>query len=936
MSAVPQDAIKRICDGWLRDAKSDYAGASARNALNVLSNLTFIEPGQFILELLQNAEDARMELRRKGGEFAVKLYRDRCEVQHNGKPFDEEDLKSLCGIGSRKKPREGYKGYIGIGWKSVYRVSEEVEIYSGSFSFKFSKSFWRKNAAWLKERYDIEPDQVPWQVAPIPVGRTEFVPPGQTLIRIWFRDEGTYKDVSEFLESIKPHMLLFLEHINKIVIEDKVTKSKRVYEWYPRSEPVEKVSGVNVTEGILVANGESSRLLVFRKEFKVPDDVRRDEFTKNAKRDDVDIREVCVALALDKDGNPTPLEEARFWGVYSFLPLPESATGLKFLIQADLIVHPGRRSVNYEARWNAWLMECAAEIVKAAINYLRERKASAYLPVFEYEKVGGPFYEKLIEPTVIRVIDGELGDPLVPCVDGHFIPLSKAVVFEREVRDLVKEFELTEGELKYIYGEEGLHLVSPDVKLRESDERGLRRKLGLPDLLVRDLIKLRKERSTDFLAEVYKRLTGRVESLPGDKRLVITEAGEIVKANEAYLGEVPEELKKLSESEEVPEIIRAKIREFLGKLNYVHKDLVSKLGKDLLKRLGVREVTVQELCRKVFLPTIKAEAKPPAKNEVLTISMILRKAGVKPEGDMWAVDRKAEVCRASELYYPLDCFEPLEVYEELGIRFLGVEHYGNEGWEAFFSGIVKGLEPCYSSYYYLHPHPDYLELVNKLRKALEELTEREKLIQYTRALRKLVERLEGCNFKERLVVNVLTDEGEIRRSGDVYLHPDYRPKQDWYKWRHFYSVGPFISNEYLDEAEADKWRHFLVKYLGVRETASPEQVRDFAERYAKGKLEDKGYRILSEHGDGYDYEIEKDGRRSFVEVKGMSEGAERDVELTSKETEKAIEYRENYWVMVVANIPNSPEIYVIKDPVRVAIREVRIPRERIREGERWD
>ena len=932
MTFTSRDIIERIRDGWLRDAKSDYAGTAVRNALNIISYLTFIEPGQFILELLQNAEDARMELKRKGGEFIIRLYKDRCEILHNGKPFDEKDLKSLCNIGSRKKPREGYKGYIGIGWKSVYRVSDEVEIYSGNFSFKFSKRYWYDRAEWLRNKYGITPEQVPWPVVPIPIERAEYIPPDWTLFRIKFNYEHAYEDISRFLENIKSYMLLFLEYINRIVIEDKVVGSRRVYEWYLRSNG-ESINGVNIVKGILVDNGRASQFLVFKKKFKVPDDVKRDRFTRNAKRDDVDVREICIAFRLDDKDDPIPLEEARFWGVYSFLPLPESTTGLKFLIQADLIVHPGRRSVNYEAKWNAWLMECAAEVVGVAIDYFRKRKASVYLPVFEYEEVGGPFYERLLKPTVVRVIEDKLGDPLIPCICGKLVPLSKAVMFDEEVRDLIKEFGLIEKEnelLKVIYGEEGLHLVSPEIKLRERDRARLRGRLRLSDLLMKEVIELFGEESIAFLAEVYKRLT--VRWLPEGKRLVITESGKIVKASEAYLGEIPEDIKKLPESKEIPEAARVKIKEFLEKLNYVHKDFVDRVGKELLKELGVKEVTLQELCRKVLLPMIKTETKPPSRDEILAISMILKKAGVKPDSDIWAVDRKGEVRKASELYYPLDVFNPLEAYEELGVHFLGIkEYYGDGDWEKFFSEVARGLKRCY----YYRPHTDYLELVRKLSKELEVLTEKEKLIQYTRMLRKLVEFLEDCDFHERLAINVVTDEGTIEKSENVYLHSAYKPEQDWYKWKNFYRIGSFISEEYLDEAGANAWRRFLTRYLGVRERASSEQIRDFAERYVKRKLEEKGYKILSEHGDGYDYEVEKDGQRILIEVKGTSRDPS-DEELTPKETKKALDYRENYWVAVVTNIPNSPRIHIVKDPASIAIQRIRIPREQIEKGEKWD
>jgi hypothetical protein len=59
---------------------------------------------------------------------------------------------------------------------------------------------------------------------------------------------------------------------------------------------------------------------------------------------------------MDAEGNldPSPAT-AMYGGVYSFLPLGESNSGVKFPIQADFLVQPGREAVNEEAAWNQWL-----------------------------------------------------------------------------------------------------------------------------------------------------------------------------------------------------------------------------------------------------------------------------------------------------------------------------------------------------------------------------------------------------------------------------------------------------------------------------------------------------------------------------------------------------------------------------------------------------
>lgn len=84
------------------------------------------------------------------------------------------------------------------------------------------------------------------------------------------------------------------------------------------------------------------------------------------------------------------------------MPLTEATSGLKFLLQADFIVQPGRRTLDYEATWNRWLMEELAELLRRAIKYLSDKFGTEYLPIFEYREIGGPVFEKLIKPQLSK------------------------------------------------------------------------------------------------------------------------------------------------------------------------------------------------------------------------------------------------------------------------------------------------------------------------------------------------------------------------------------------------------------------------------------------------------------------------------------------------------------------------------------------------------
>src|SRR2546421_7571123 len=84
----------------------------------------------FIFELLQNAEDALA--RRSGwrGERAVNFHLTptALRVSHFGQPFDEADVRGVCGIAQSTKRNLTAIGRFGIGFKSVYAFTDRPEI----------------------------------------------------------------------------------------------------------------------------------------------------------------------------------------------------------------------------------------------------------------------------------------------------------------------------------------------------------------------------------------------------------------------------------------------------------------------------------------------------------------------------------------------------------------------------------------------------------------------------------------------------------------------------------------------------------------------------------------------------------------------------------------------------------------------------------------
>jgi hypothetical protein len=413
------------------------------NALNLISQVVFFRSSGFILEFLQNAEDSGLGLATPG-EFAVYLNKHRAKVLHNGRPFSDANLTALCGIRSSKKPEQGTLGYLGIGFKSVYRVTDKPEIYSNGLQFKFERDHWQ------------EPNKTPWHVLPLPLdSSSESVNPAQTTFIVPFRkDEATrmYDSLWTELQKLSTQVYLFLRWIKRITIANEETGATRTLECLSS-----EADGTIMLRG----DGKEQRFRMFRRTIKVadaPEEVRQDRLTQQY-RANVAERQIAVAFALDSGGNLAPYQAgAMFGGVYSFVPLSESNSGAKFPIQADFLVQPGREATNYEARWNEWLVDESFKLCKEAIATFKAHSLWRYqlLPVFESTDKSSEAYKRLFGPRLMEPLEQYLKDDgSAATADGGFAKPHNAFRLKEDpkaLNNLLGLGILTENELGLAFG----------------------------------------------------------------------------------------------------------------------------------------------------------------------------------------------------------------------------------------------------------------------------------------------------------------------------------------------------------------------------------------------------------------------------------------------------------------------------------------------------
>jgi hypothetical protein len=362
-------------------SRSSRLWNDAINMLVTVSESVFSRAAHFILELLQNAEDACSQIHNSQGEIEFLISPNRIKISHNGAPFNEQDVNAICGVRSSKKPEEGTLGYLGIGFKSVFKVTDCPEVHSGGFHFKFDRSACKNTSA------------EPWQIRPIWVEQaSEPVDNTLTTFILHFRSSEAYQQTLEELHKLDVHIFLFLRWLKKLTFNDEVTHKTRVIENLGEKDKIISVR----------RDGTIRRFAVFRRKIPVPVEIASDPALEFYRRQKVKQREVVLAFGVDDEDNLEPIDEASTLGsVSSFLPLVEERSGAKFLVQSDFLVQPGREAIQYELCWNRWLLAEASEAAKEAIEDFKKNPKwkTCYLSVFDFTQYWGqaPF-EKLFKP----------------------------------------------------------------------------------------------------------------------------------------------------------------------------------------------------------------------------------------------------------------------------------------------------------------------------------------------------------------------------------------------------------------------------------------------------------------------------------------------------------------------------------------------------------
>ena len=502
MSSDQFEHIQKIQNEFHEVSKVERVRDSLNNAIQLLAEGLYSKRPHFIFELIQNAEDNKYENRDSYQpyiSFQLTKTDPTCTVGSDGAliiknneiGFNHDNVSAICAMGkTTKKKEQGYIGEKGIGFKSVFRVTDNPYILSNGYHFRLPESDEETGFGYIVPQ---------WIDTPL-----EGLDLSETYIILPLTKRGFgYEDIEKMLQDIDPEVILFLSTLQEIQIKTDTGDDFTILK-DDSAMPEVQIVAEGKKQGLAFSN--SGGFLVCTGSFGKPADIHHE------KRAGIENRDVTIGFPLDE--NSTAVRK-----IFAYLPV--KTTDFPFLINADFILTSSREDIQ-DVPWNCcWLMECVADLIaKGLLPLLKERKL---LNVDFLEALASKL-NKLAEdgndmfyPIFSRLCETFMNEELLPANDGAFVSAQNAVLTRSTaVRNLLTHEQLrmlflpsdveSDSELKWISAEVTLDRT-PSLRSYLMNSLGIDEvtptmfasKLSLDFLLVR---------TDDWFVKFYKFLSG--------------------------------------------------------------------------------------------------------------------------------------------------------------------------------------------------------------------------------------------------------------------------------------------------------------------------------------------------------------------------------------------------------------------------------------------
>lgn len=522
----------------------------------------------FIFELLQNAEDALGKRGAWSGPRRVtfSLSPGMLSLSHFGRPFDEADVRGVCGIAESTKDQFSI-GRFGIGFKSVYTFTDRPEIHSGEEDFAVENYVQPKRAV----RTDRTDDET------------------QIVLPLKPEDATAQDEITAGFKRLGPGALLFLRHIDEI----NWTVQGGVSGTYLRSSPVALGANVQRTTVIGQESGQSEvdqNWLVFH----------RNVFAPGAEQ----VGRVEVAFSLqpvkDQPGRWMVVPVATSPLVVFFPTAVE--TNLGFLVQGPYKTTPSRDNIPRHESWNKHLVGQTAELLVEAMRWLRDNgmldvSALRCLPLDREKFPEGSMFEPLFAASRQALLE----EQLLPRFDGGYVAASRSKLARtQELREMFSQQQVAQ-----LFGAEEAAWLTGDITQDRAPEirQFVMRELGVtevtPETIVPRLNQAFLEaQADDWITSLYEFLSGQPalkRRLDGIPLVRLTDGRHVVgRANGERQAFLPSDIETGFPTVRKAVCTSLEARSFLISLGITEPDLVDDVVLNVLQKYRSDSVDVDD------------------------------------------------------------------------------------------------------------------------------------------------------------------------------------------------------------------------------------------------------------------------------------------------------------------------------------------------------
>ena len=440
-------------------------------SLHALSEDLYSDPMRFVYELIQNADDAQSKQI-----HLVLLDENYFLFTHDGRAFDERDVRSLCAVSRSTKVRQKETvGYKGLGFKAVFGQSDYVLVMSNGQLFRFDK---RYEFSWTwndidKTTWETQNEQkfiYPWQICPIWTEKKDIPKvvatwmkknqePMPVAIVIRFPNIEKIRVALQELSSL-PETFLFLRHIRQVKFQGILEHSS-----------IGIVEGVDESLTLYYGKNQCSRWLLTRREVQVPSEVLLDTRLPEKLRE-ASTTEIGLAAQIDPThgNNFLPLTNNSSL-LFSYIPTRISTYNLPLLVNANFLTNANREQIHTDSTWNQYLFKA---IPRETIEWVKVLSRKPMWSSAAYDLL-----PKITRGTdsLAKAYDNSCSDAMdsmafIRTTKGDYITFSQAVI---DLTDLSNQLFMGPGPIReFIMGFYGIPLpphpfVSENQRLRDLD-----------------------------------------------------------------------------------------------------------------------------------------------------------------------------------------------------------------------------------------------------------------------------------------------------------------------------------------------------------------------------------------------------------------------------------------------------------------------------------